>query len=46
VRNGEHRVIARTALGDEASATATVPGRGVDLELGSCRRRAASGGRR
>jgi Pvc16 N-terminal domain/Carboxypeptidase regulatory-like domain len=46
VRNGDHRVIARTAGGDEASGTATVPGRGVDLELGSGRRRAASGGRR
>ena len=32
--------------GGEASATATVPGRGVELELGSARRRAASGGRR
>ena len=46
VRHGDHRVIARTAGGDEASGTATVPGRGVDLELGSGRRRAASGGRR
>lgn len=44
VRNGEHRVIARTADGEEASATATVPGRGVDLELGSARR--GAGGRR
>lgn len=46
VRNGDHRVIARTANGEEASATATVPGRGVDLELSSGRRRAAGGGRR
>jgi Pvc16 N-terminal domain len=46
VRSGDHRVIARTADGREATATATVPGRGVDLELGSGRRRAASGGRR
>jgi hypothetical protein len=46
VRNGDHRVIARTPDGEEASATATVPGRGVDLELGSGRRRATSGGRR
>jgi Pvc16 N-terminal domain len=46
VRSGDHRVIARTADGQEASATATVPGRGVELELGSARRRAASGGRR
>jgi hypothetical protein len=35
VRRGEHRVVARTASGEEASATATVPGRGIDLELGS-----------
>jgi hypothetical protein len=46
VRSGDHRVIARTSDGREASATATVPGRGVELELGSARRRAASGGRR
>jgi hypothetical protein len=42
VRSGDHRVIARTADGREASATATVPGRGVELELG---RRATSGRR-
>jgi hypothetical protein len=46
VRSGDHRVIVRTPGGDEATATVTVPGRGVDLELGSGRRRAASGGRR
>jgi Pvc16 N-terminal domain/Carboxypeptidase regulatory-like domain len=46
VRNGDHRVVARTAAGDEASATATVPGQGVDVEVGASRRRAASGGRR
>ncbi|HEY7075188.1 MAG TPA: Pvc16 family protein [Solirubrobacteraceae bacterium] len=46
VRSGDHRVIARTADGQEASATATVPGAGVELELGSARRRAAGGGRR
>ena len=34
VRPGEHRVVARTATGEEASGTASVPGGGVDLELG------------
>jgi hypothetical protein len=33
VRAGEHRVLVRTPTGEEASATATVPGRGVDFEL-------------
>ena len=42
VRSGDHRIIARTGDGQEASATATVPGRGVELELG---RRATSGRR-
>jgi hypothetical protein len=34
MRHGDHRVLARTAAGEEASGTATVPGGGVDLELG------------
>jgi hypothetical protein len=34
MRPGAHRVVARTAAGEEASGTATVPGGGVDLELG------------
>jgi hypothetical protein len=42
VRNGEHRLVARTATGDEASGVAKVPGGGADLELGGSRRRAAS----
>jgi len=42
VRPGEYRVVARTATGEEASGTATVPGGGADLELGGSRRRAAS----
>jgi Pvc16 N-terminal domain len=33
VRAGEHRVLLRTPAGEEASATAIVPGRGVDFEL-------------
>ena len=41
VRSGEHRLVARTATGEEASGTATVPGGGADLELGGARRRAA-----
>jgi Pvc16 N-terminal domain/Carboxypeptidase regulatory-like domain len=40
MRPGEHRVLARTAAGEEASGTATVPGGGVDLELGGGRKRA------
>src|SRR5215208_2519463 len=39
LRPGEHRVGARTAAGEEASGTATVPGGGVDLELGGGRKR-------
>ena len=35
MRAGDHKVVARTAAGDEASGTATVPGGGVDLELGA-----------
>jgi hypothetical protein len=42
VRAGEHRVVARTAAGEEASAVAKVPGKGADLELSGARRRAAS----
>jgi hypothetical protein len=42
VRSGEHRVAARTTSGEEASGVASVPGGGVDLELGSARRRPAS----
>jgi Carboxypeptidase regulatory-like domain len=42
MRPGDHRVSARTASGDEASGVATVPGGGVDLELGSARRKSAS----
>jgi hypothetical protein len=34
MRAGEHKVVARTVAGEEASGTATVPGGGVDLELG------------
>ncbi|MEA2132158.1 MAG: hypothetical protein QOC68_67 [Solirubrobacteraceae bacterium] len=34
MRAGTHRVLARTAAGEEATGTATVPGGGVDLELG------------
>ena len=36
---GKHRVEARTAAGEEASGTATVPGGGVDLELGGGRKK-------
>ena len=39
MRPGDHNVIARTAEGEEASGTATVPGGGVDLELGGGRKR-------
>src|SRR4051795_9304456 len=39
MRPGQHRVAARTATGEEASGTATVPGSGVDLELSTSRRR-------
>ena len=42
VRSGDHRVEARTTAGEEASGVATVPGGGVDLELGGSRRRSAS----
>jgi hypothetical protein len=35
MRPGEHRVVARTAAGEEATGTAKVPGLGVDLELGA-----------
>jgi hypothetical protein len=35
MRAGDHKVVARTAAGEEASGTATVPGGGVDLELGA-----------
>jgi hypothetical protein len=35
MRPGEHRVVARTAAGEEASGTAKVPGQGIDLELGA-----------
>jgi hypothetical protein len=39
IRPGKHRVIARTATGEEASGTASVPGGGVDLELGGGRKK-------
>ena len=42
IRSGDHKVAARTAAGEEASGMATVPGGGVDLELGGARRRSAS----
>lgn len=42
MRPGDHRVSARTASGDEASGVAKVPGGGVDLELGSARRKSSS----
>ena len=35
MRAGDHKVVARTAAGEEASGTVTVPGGGVDLELGA-----------
>ena len=35
IRPGSHRVIARTASGDEAEATIEVPGAPLDLEIGS-----------
>jgi Pvc16 N-terminal domain/Carboxypeptidase regulatory-like domain len=35
MRAGDHKVVARTAAGEEASGTAKVPGGGVDLELGA-----------
>jgi hypothetical protein len=35
MRPGDHRVVARTAAGEEASGTAKVPGQGIDLELGA-----------
>jgi len=38
IRPGEHRVVARTATGEEAGGTATVPGGGIDLELGRGRK--------
>src|SRR3954462_9388938 len=38
IRPGEHRVVARTATGEEAGGTATVPGGGLDLELGRRRK--------
>jgi hypothetical protein len=34
MRPGTHRVLTRTAAGEEATGTGTVPGGGVDLELG------------
>ena len=42
IRSGDHKVAARTAAGEEASGMVTVPGGGVDLELGGARRRSAS----
>jgi hypothetical protein len=39
IRPGEHRVVARTATGEETSGTASVPGGGVDLELGGGRKK-------
>jgi hypothetical protein len=42
LRPGDHKVEARTASGEEASGVATVPGGGVDLELGGARRRSTS----
>jgi hypothetical protein len=45
VRSGDHMVLARTSSGEEATATVTVPGRGVDLELGAGRKTPAKGRR-
>jgi hypothetical protein len=42
INSGEYKVAARTAAGEEASGMVTVPGGGVDLELGGARRRSAS----
>jgi hypothetical protein len=42
VRAGEHRVVARTAAGEEVGGTVKVPGGGADLKLGRARRGAAS----
>jgi hypothetical protein len=42
MRPGDYKVMARTATGEEASGTASVPGGGVDLELGG----GGSGGRK
>jgi hypothetical protein len=39
MRPGDHPVVARTPTGEEASGTVTVPGAGVDLELGGSRKR-------
>ncbi len=39
LRAGDHRVMARSADGTEASSTVTLPGTTVDLELGSGTRR-------
>jgi hypothetical protein len=35
MRAGDHKIVARTAAGEEATGTAKVPGGGVDLELGA-----------
>ena len=42
VRTGNHRLVARTAGGEEVDGTVKVPGGGADLKLGGGRRRAAS----
>ena len=42
MRPGDYVVAARTATGEEASGTATVPGGGVDLELGGTRKRSSA----
>ena len=42
MRPGDYLVAARTATGEEASGTATVPGGGVDLELGGTRKRSSA----
>jgi hypothetical protein len=39
LKPGQHRVEARTAAGEVANGTATVPGGGVDLELGGGKKR-------
>ena len=41
MRAGDHKVVARTAAGEEASGTAKVPGGGVDLELGAAGKKKA-----
>jgi hypothetical protein len=46
VAAGEHRVVARTASGEEAAAMVTVPGQGVELDLGASKPRASTSNKR